>query len=102
MRLIAGLATLLTVFCFASGAFAHAALVSAVPADGRLLASAPNSVQLRFNESVTPAGIHLIDAEGKTRDDTSVRSAGEDIVVTLPDHLPQGTQILSYRVISQD
>jgi copper transport protein len=102
MRLIAGLATLVSVFCLASGAFAHAALVSAEPADGSLFESTPKSVRLRFNESVTPAVIRLIDAVGKTRDDVGIGSAGEDIVVTLPDHLPQGTQILSYRVISQD
>jgi len=102
MRLIAGLATLLSVLCLASGASAHASLVSAAPADGSVLASAPKMMQLQFNESVAPAVIHLIDAEGHARDDTSVRAVGEAILITLPDHLPDGTQILSYRVISQD
>jgi copper transport protein len=101
MRLIAGLATLLSLLCFASGASAHASLVSAAPADGSVLASVPKMVQLQFNESVTPAVIHLIDAEGHARD-TSVRAVGEAILITLPEHLPQGTQVLSYRVISQD
>ena len=50
MRLIAGLATLLSVVCFATGASAHASLVSAEPADGSVLAAAPKTVQLRFNE----------------------------------------------------
>jgi copper transport protein len=102
MRLIAGLATLLSLLGFASGASAHASLVSAAPADGSVLVSAPKMVQLQFNETVVPAVIHLIDAEGRTRDDTSVHAVGESILVTLPEHLPDGTQILSYRVISQD
>src|SRR5882757_1169573 len=102
MRLIAGLATLLSVLCFATGVSAHAELVSTEPGDGSMLASAPMTVQLHFNESVTPALVSLIDAEGKARDDAMVRSAGETIVITLPKNLPRGTQVVSYRVISQD
>jgi copper transport protein len=102
MRLIAGLATLLSVLCFASGAFAHASLVSTDPADGAVLAQAPKTVQLRFNESVTLGVVHLIDAEGRTRDDASVHTDGPVVVVVLPDNLPRGTQVVSYRVISQD
>ena len=51
---------------------------------------------------VTPAAISLIDAEGKTRDDVSFRAGGQSILVTLPDHLPRGTQVISYRVVSED
>jgi copper transport protein len=102
MRLIAGLATLLSVLCFATGVSAHAELVSTEPGDGSILASAPTTVQLHFNESVTPAVVSLIDADGKARGDATLRSAGETIVITLPDNLPRGTQVVSYRVISQD
>lgn len=102
MRLIAGLATLLSVLCFATGVLAHAELVSTEPGDGSILASAPKTVQLHFNESATPAVIRLIDAAGNARDDATVRAAGETIVITLPENLPRGTQILSYRVISED
>jgi copper transport protein len=102
MRLAAGIAMLLSAFCFATGAFAHATLVSAEPADGSVMAKAPTIAQLRFNESVTPAAISLIDAEGKTRDDVSFRADGQSILVTLPDNLPHGTQVISYRVVSED
>ena len=102
MRLIASLAALLSVLCFASGASAHASLVSMEPADGSVLAQAPKTVQLRFNEAVAPAVIRLIDAEGRVREDASVRAGGDTIVITLPDHLPRGTQLISYRVISAD
>ncbi len=102
MRLIAGLATLLSALCFAAAAFAHASLVATAPSDGSVLAAAPRTVQLRFNETVTPAVVSLIDATGKARDDASVRAENETIVITLPANLPQGTQVVSYRVISAD
>ena len=102
MRLIAGLATLLSILCFATGASAHASLVSAQPDDGSVLSVAPKMVELRFNEGVTPAVIHLIDATGTARDDATVGAVGETIVITLPKDLPRGTQIISYRVISED
>ena len=70
--------------------------------DGRVLAAAPKTVQLRFNEAVTPAVIKLIDAAGRPRDDATVRADGETIVIMLPEDLPRGTQVVSYRVISAD
>src|ERR1700744_2583916 len=101
MRLIAGLVTLLFVVCFASGASAHASLVSAEPADGSVLATAPKTVQLRFNEPVTPAVINLIDAAGKTRK-VVVSAIDQTVTLMLPDDLPRGTQVVSYRIISAD
>jgi copper transport protein len=102
MRLIAGLATLLWVVCFATGVSAHASLVGAEPADGSVLATAPKTVQLRFNEPVTPAVISLIDASGKIRDDVAVHAVDQIVTLMLPETLPHGTQIVSYRIISAD
>jgi copper transport protein len=102
MRLIAVLATLLSILCLATGASAHAVLVSVEPSDGSVLSLAPKSVQLRFNEAVTPAVVSMIDAAGKTRDDVTVHVVDESVVITLPDKLPRGTQVVSYRVISED
>ena len=100
-RLIAFCAALLVALCLATGALAHATLVAAEPADGSVVAQPPKTLQLRFNEAVTPAVVSLIDAAGKTRD-VSVRTADQTVMVTLPDDLPRGTQIVSYRVVSQD
>ncbi|MFL6791644.1 MAG: copper resistance CopC/CopD family protein [Bradyrhizobium sp.] len=100
-RVIAALALLLSALCFATGALAHASLVSAEPGDGSVLAHAPKAVQLHFNESVTPAVVSLIDAKGRARD-VATRAADQSVFVTLPDSLPRGTQVLSYRVVSQD
>jgi copper transport protein len=102
MRLLAGLATLLLVAGFATGASAHAALVAVEPASGSMLASAPKVVELRFNEAVTPGAILLIDGAGRARDDARVNASGETISVGMPPDLPQGTAVVSYRVISED
>jgi len=102
MRLIAGLATLLWIVGAATGASAHASLVSTEPSDGSVLAAAPKTVQLRFNEPVTPAVVTLIDAAGKTRGDVTVSTVDQIVTLTLPDKLPDGTQVVSYRIISAD
>ncbi|MGE9010557.1 copper resistance protein CopC [Leptospira interrogans] len=101
LRAIAAVAALLVALCLATGALAHASLVAAEPADGSVVAEAPKTVQLQFNESVTPAVVNLIDAAGKTRAVT-VRAVDQSVVIVLPDDLPRGTQVVSYRVVSQD
>ena len=100
-RALAGLAALLTALCLASAAWAHATLVSAEPADGSVLTQPPKMVQLHFNESVTPAVVGLIDAAGNARE-VATRAVGQSVLMVLPDDLPQGTQIVSYRVVSED
>lgn len=100
-RFIAGLAALLVALCCATGALAHASLVSAEPADGSVLSESPKAIKLRFNESVAPAVAVLIDAAGKAHD-VSMRAVDQSVVIALPEKLPHGTQVLSYRVVSQD
>jgi len=100
-RVLAGLAALLSALCIASAAWAHATLLSSEPADGSVLAQPPKMVQLHFNESIAPAAIGLIDAGGMARD-VATRAVGQSVLIVLPDDLPQGTQIVSYRVVSQD
>lgn len=102
MRFPAAFAVLLLAIGFAREASAHASLVSVEPRDGTVLAQPPKKVELRFNESVTAGAVSLIDASGKSRKDAVVDAKDEAISVTLPSDLPRGTQILSYRVISQD
>ena len=102
MRIVALVAALLLLVGFAGEASAHASLVFADPRDGTVLALAPRTVQLRFNESVTAGAVNLIDASGKQRTDAIIDASDEAINVALPAHLPKGTQIVSYRVISAD
>jgi copper transport protein len=91
--LVAGLAT---------SASAHAGLISITPANGSVLTVQPAAVELRFNEPVTAGAVTLIDAQGRTRDDARVNAARETISIALPAGLPQGSQVVSYRVISGD
>jgi len=100
-RFAAGIAALLVALFCATGAFAHASLISAEPGDGSVLTEQPRAVQLRFNESVAPAVASLIDAAGKAHD-VAMRVVGQSVEIVLPERLPRGTQVLSFRVVSQD
>src|SRR5262252_8233303 len=102
MRCFAPVLALLLLICFARDASAHASLASSEPRDGAILAKAPGKVALQFSESVTAGAVNLIDATGRARKDATINAEGEAITVTLPPDLPDGTQIVSYRVISQD
>ncbi|MFN5488595.1 MAG: copper resistance protein CopC, partial [Bradyrhizobium sp.] len=110
MRLLAGhvvgslaalLSALFLTLCLATPAHAHAVLIAAEPADGSVVAEAPKTVVLRFNEAVAPTAVSLLDAAGKPRD-VAIHAVDESVMVTLPAGLPQGTQVVSYRVVSQD
>ncbi|WP_342711404.1 copper resistance protein CopC [Bradyrhizobium sp. B124] len=98
---VTGLAALLLALCLATSARAHAVLIAAEPADGSVVTEAPKTVVLRFNEAVAPTAVSLLDAAGKPRD-VAIRAVDQSVMVTLPADLPQGTQVVSYRVVSQD
>ncbi|MEA2903823.1 MAG: copper transport protein [Alphaproteobacteria bacterium] len=84
----------------APGAYAHASLVRAEPADGAMLPEPPASLRLTFNEPVSPLVIRLIGPGG---DVVTPMVAAENATVTLtPPPLRQGTHVLSWRVISAD
>src|ERR1700748_1068406 len=102
MRFAAALAFILLAVCCATPAFAHVSHVATEPRDGAVVAAAPKRVELRFNEKVTAGAVHLIDATGKLRDDAGVEARDETIAATMPPDLPQGTSVVSYRVISAD
>ncbi len=102
MRIAAALVFLWLAVCTSTPAFAHASLAASEPRDGAVLAEAPKRVELRFNEKVTAGAVHLIDATGRLRDDAAVGAKDEAILVAMPQDLPPGTSIVSYRVISAD
>lgn len=84
-------------------ASAHASLVSSDPAEGELLAEAPDEVTLTFDEpvSVVDDGIQAYDAAG---DPLDVEAGARDEVVTadLPADLADGTYVVTWRVVSSD
>ncbi|MFY1695660.1 copper resistance CopC/CopD family protein [Solwaraspora sp. WMMA2101] len=87
----------------ASPAAAHATLLSHDPADGALLAEAPSTVTLTFDEPVTlrPGGVQVLDAAGTTVD-AAARSVDRTVVIDLPAAMADGTYVVSWRVVSAD
>ena len=84
-------------------ATAHAVLVGASPADGQRLESSPASIVLTFNEPVSPVSVRLLDAEGATvAGPDGLAATGSELSLALPEPLPAGRYLLSYRVTSVD
>src|SRR5260370_42222614 len=84
LRLVACVAALRLVVWGATAAFAHASLVATEPRDGSMIAQAPKTVQLRFNEPVTPAVIRVIDSDGPTRNDAAGHAINRTHEITRP------------------
>ncbi len=102
MRPAALLAALIA--CCASGTvWPHATLLDTVPPDGALLAQAPASVVLRFDEAVAPIDVRLVGAGGGViGSPLPVQAHDGRVTVTLPPGLGQGSYVLGYRVASAD
>lgn len=96
------LACLVTGLFGASSAHAHAALVAAEPAQGSTLPSAPDSIELRFNEPVSPLVLKLLTPDGKTLLLDEVRQQDQRLRLALPALQAQGSYVLSWRVVSGD
>src|SRR5215470_1658829 len=86
----------------AGPALGHASLIGSEPADRAVVARSPATLTLTFNEPVTPAVLRLVGAGGHTTVLTDVSAENARLIVRLPQALPQGTHILSWRVFSAD
>lgn len=88
----------------ATPAAAHAALVSIDPPDGARLDESPAAVTLTFSEPVSAelGGVRVLDAGGTPVQEGAARVDGVTVVVDLAPDLPDGTYVVSYRVISAD
>lgn len=83
-------------------AWAHASLLGTDPADGTLLATAPSTITLTFDEQVhaDDGGVRLLDAGGAELPCT-VQVVDNRVVIT-PRSLGTGTVVVSWQVISAD
>ncbi|MCX6400506.1 MAG: copper resistance protein CopC [Propionibacteriales bacterium] len=101
--LLALLVAAFAVIGMAAPASAHASLVSTDPAEGAVLAAAPEEVTFTFDESVqlVPDGLLAFDASG---DPVEIDASASGKVVTgdLPSDLDDGTYVLTWRVVSAD
>ena len=93
----------------APAASAHAVLESSTPTSGQLLPTSARigEVEIRFDESVTVSlgGIEVVSASGARVDTAVVRhphGAGDRVAVALRDHLPLGSYLVLWRVVSVD
>lgn len=88
----------------AAPAAAHASLVSVDPPDGARLDTAPDEITLTFSEPVSAdlGGVRVLDEAGDRVDEGAVRATGTVVTVDVRDDLPDGTYVISYRVISED
>jgi copper transport protein len=100
--LLAGL-----VLVLAPPASAHASLESSDPAADTVLTTSPASVDLVFNEAITllPDSVRVFGPDGERADSGAVSHAhgdGATAGVDLRPDLPDGTYLVSYRVVSAD
>lgn len=82
---------------------AHAVLLDSSPKSGEMLATSPKEVTATFNESVGPIFFRILDTAGQeVGKPGEIRLDGARMILPLNDSLPNGTYLLTYRVISAD
>jgi copper transport protein len=94
------LAVLLACLAQPRSASAHASLVGSQPAEGAVLAEAPATLGLSFNEPVSPLVVRLIGPTGEAL--TAAVKAENSTLTIVPPPLRPGSYVLSWRVISAD
>jgi copper transport protein len=104
--LVLAVASLLALLGAAAPASAHAVLLGSTPTDASVLDVPPTEVELRFNEAVgvEPDSVVVLDADGERVEDgqPSTDASGMTVTVPLRADLPEGSYIVTYRVISAD
>lgn len=84
-------------------AAAHAELLDTVPVRGEVLTSAPEQVELRFNENVTTVrGAFQLFAPDSAALALDATASDGVVTVELPAQLADGTHSVAYRVVSAD
>ncbi|SCF44947.1 copper transport protein [Micromonospora matsumotoense] len=88
----------------AGSASAHAVLSSSSPVASAVVPSAPSEVVLTFSESVrkVPDKVRVIAPDGSRADRGEPRFEGSVVTIGVDPAGPQGTYLVSYRVISAD
>jgi copper transport protein len=104
-RVSAGLLlALVAVVTAAAPAAAHAELRRTEPSNGAQLDDGPRTVEVEFTERVSAdlGGLRVLDADGDRVDDGAVEVDGTVVRVGVEADLPDGSYVVSYRVISLD
>ena len=86
-----------------AGGYAHAVLMDSSPASRQQLEAAPREVSVTFNESVGPVFFRVLDQQGaEVGAPGEIRLEGTKMIMPLGASLPNGTYVMTYRVISAD
>jgi copper transport protein len=103
MTKVFGFACLLLAFLLLrdAPAHAHASLVSSTPADAAVVGSVPRSVVLQFDEPVAVTSVRITTSDATQHVLTS-EARNQQVIVSVPQDLPAGSHVISYRVISAD
>ncbi|MEO8757768.1 MAG: copper chaperone PCu(A)C [Devosia sp.] len=101
-QILAVFAIVLLLLGGTTAAFAHAGLISAVPADGSVLDAAPTDLILSFTEPVSPISFSLIGVGGNPVALPTGRIDDASVEVPLPTGLGKGSYLFSWRVTSED
>lgn len=86
----------------ATAALAHASLNGTEPADGAMVATAPQAYSLTFSEPVAPLSLRLIKPDGTAVGLEHFELLDRTIRIEPPSGLGNGTHVLSWRVVSTD
>jgi len=83
---------------------AHSDLVGTTPADGAVIADAPASITLQFNEEPLDSMVDVVitDAAGAVVAMDAAEAAGTEVLVPWPGSLGAGDYTVAYRVVSAD
>jgi len=94
---------LLAALSWPSMAHAHAVLLGSSPEANQQIDVSPEQIELRFNENVGPVFFRVLDRTGEAAGEPAeIRIEGNNLLLPLTGGLPQGTYVISYRVISAD
>jgi len=94
---------LLLTLAWSQAALAHAVLLGSTPKANEMLAESPKELILNFNEDVGPIFFKVLDRTGKeVGKPGEIIIDGQNIKLPLNEALPNGTYVLTYRVISAD
>lgn len=104
-RILAGAALVAVVLvAWAAPAAAHAQLESTSPTAGAVLDQAPDEVTLTFNEpvEVSLGAVRVYDSDADRVDEGGARHDGNGTVVQPLGDLPDGSYVVTWRVVSAD
>jgi copper transport protein len=88
---------------FTAPAFSHAVLMDSSPKAKQMFDTSPADVSVTFNESVGPVFFRILDQAGKeVGNPGEIRLDGTRMIMPLGATLPNGTYLMTYRVISAD